>query len=176
MKYPSKQAFIVGRRRWGRSGQRCLRLGGGWGEGGRGWVICRVWPPDESQPGLGHLHTEKCWACSEQLTLIQMLCQHRGSWALEQKTQITAPQTHNLHQKGRYFITQMLLYHSSSDLNINYTLNSIDTIPQNTNETIVVKYITITMNIKYVFPSRKRWKVKYGPEQETQIKMVLLWT
>ncbi len=101
---------------------------------------------------------------------------HRGSWALEQKTQITAPQTHNLHQKGRYCITQLLLYHSSSDLNINYTLNSIDTIPQNTNETIVVTYITITMNIKYVFPSRKRWKVKYGPEQETQIKMVLLWT
>lgn len=92
---------------------------------------------------------------------------HRGSWALEQKTQITAPQTHNLHQKGRYFIAQMLLYHSLSDLNINYTLNSIDTIPQNTNETIVVvKYIAITMSIKYVFPSRKRWKLSMGQNKK----------
>ncbi len=42
----------------------------------------------------------------------------------------------------------MLLFHSSSDLNINYTLNSIDKIPQDTNETIVVvKYIAIKMNI-----------------------------
>lgn len=47
--------------------------------GGRGWVIGRVWPTDESQPGLGHLHIVRHWVCMEQLTPIQMLCQHSDS-------------------------------------------------------------------------------------------------
>lgn len=96
------------------------------------------------------------------------------------KLGFTAP---SYHPKGRHFIAQMLLFHSLGDFSINYVLNYITKIPQDTNETTVdAKYIVLkkinvhSMTQCFFFTLKKKVKVKYRPQHETQIQLVPLWT